>query len=511
MRESGVSPEAARQRLSRLPEGVRVLYGLPFPKRARFIYLEGQFGTAQYWDALIRDIGEANPAYSAALAGVRARGGIVPRSHFDAASGSPVLQKRQVAAATVLDRLISVDLFSRVHVAGVGECVALGRNASGALVERASLRARLITEDVLIGTMRAWLGRMNLASPNVTEVRGDPMPKFATFNFDICGPSYLRPMRRFRGNKVDPGFVVADVVLAHILEEEDVKPFIRKCEMLSHLRDVRPFLPILVADGFSREALRACRAQGIIATHPKTLFGQDVAQGLDDLLQTLTRAAAVAATDPGKLESLFARLGSIEGAAGNLRGALFELIVGHMVRSIEGGSIDIGEIVRDNETSQEREIDVRLVKERRATVYECKGYQPDSYVREGEISEWLTKKIPVIYKAHRQEQRFDGTDLRFEFWTCGHFDPEALVRLDEAQKRIRKYEIGWKDGAAVREYSRKMKATGLRKTLNEHYFSHALADLPPAPQGARGSRDRTDAAPIEDEYEDLEEVEGAEA
>jgi hypothetical protein len=507
MRDAGVSPEAARQRLSRLPEEVRVLYGVPFPRRARFIYLEDQFGTDQYWSALIRDIEEANPAYAAALAGVRARGGILPRAHFDVASGSPALQKKQLASATVLERLISVRLLARVNIEGVGECVALDEDAAYIAAERASVRARLMTEDVLIGAMRAWLGRMNWASPKVTTVRGETMPKFATFHFDICGPCYLRPMRRFRGETVDPGFVVADVVLGRILEEDEVKPFIRKCETLSYLRDVRPFLPVLIADGFSPEALRACRAQGIVVTRPETLFGRDVGQALGDLLQTLTRAAAVAASDPKRLESLFARLGGIEGAATNLRGALFELIVGHMVRSIEGGSIDIGEIVRDLESNRPREIDVRLVKERNVTIYECKGYQPGTVVDEGEIEEWLNDKVSVIYKAHRQQQRFDGATLRFEFWTCGSFDQKAMALLEGAQRRTRKYEIAWKDGTAVRDYAKGMKATGLRKILNEHYFSHALADLPTAPPPERESavlgRGRA-ADLIEEDLQDLE-------
>src|SRR5437763_16618763 len=92
LREGGISPAAARQRVSMLPADVRVLYGLPFPKRARFIYLESQFGTDRYWASLIEAVKTANPAYAAALAGVRARGGVVPRSHFEIVSGSPIRQ-----------------------------------------------------------------------------------------------------------------------------------------------------------------------------------------------------------------------------------------------------------------------------------------------------------------------------------------------------------------------------------------------------------------------------------
>ena len=471
-----------------MPNNVRVLYGIPFPKRARFIYLDGQFGSAAYWDALERDINEANPAYAAALAGVRARGGIVPLSHFDVVSGSPVLQKGQIASAKLLERLISVRLLTQTDVEGVGGCIATDGASGQRPAERASLRARLMTEGVLIGAMQSWLGRMNMASPNVLQVRGETMPRFATFYFDICGPSYLRPIRRTGDGKVDPGFLVADVVLGRVLKEDEVRPFIRKIQTLSYLRGVRPFLPMLIADGFAPEALRACRAEGIVATRPDTLFGSDAGQALRDLLETLAHAAAVAASDPKKLEGLFARLGCIEGAAGNLRGALFELIVGHMVRSIEGGSIDIGEIVYDLESNQSREIDVRLVKERKVTVYECKGYQPGSVVGRKEIEKWLTEKLPVIDRAHRQQTRFGGTVLRFEFLTTGTFEDEALVLLRDAQRDIRRYEVDWKDGTAVRDYAREMKASGVRKILNEHYFSHPIAKFPPVQQGDTDAR-----------------------
>ena len=43
--DEGKSSAAARQIVSRLPENVRVLRGLSFPKRARVIYLEKQVGS----------------------------------------------------------------------------------------------------------------------------------------------------------------------------------------------------------------------------------------------------------------------------------------------------------------------------------------------------------------------------------------------------------------------------------------------------------------------------------
>lgn len=124
-RSSGLSDVAARQRLSRLPEGVMVLSGLSFPKRARFIYLERQFGTDKYWAALLNAIKKSNPAYAAAIAAVRANGGLVRRSDFDVISGSPLRQKKQIASETVLQRLCAVKILDKVNDSINGECVYL--------------------------------------------------------------------------------------------------------------------------------------------------------------------------------------------------------------------------------------------------------------------------------------------------------------------------------------------------------------------------------------------------
>lgn len=475
---SGLSPATARKRLSRRTNEVRSLHGLPFPKKARFLYLDYQFGTDEYWDALIKAVEASSPAYAAALAGLRARGGIVPIAQFGIASGAPERQKKQLSSATILERLESVCLVARDSIAPIGECVCLGSNGQMGPVNHAALRARLLTETVLLDAIKAWAGKMNFASANATKVRGDTLiPRYATFDFDIVGPSYLRPLRQQRKNKVSPGFFVADVIAGKTLDEAHVAPFLRKCKTLGSLRKLRPFVPMVIADGFSREALHACRSAGIVATTPSTLFGQDVARALKDLFDTLSNAATVAATDPGRIETLFSSLSKVEGAVLNLRGALFELIVGHMVRAVEGPSIDLGVQVRDPNTNRRTEIDIRWVKEKRICLYECRGYQPASIISEAMIRTWLEEKVPMIYASLRQEERFSDSKIAFEFWTTGRFHPDALKLLRTAKKTIRKYRIGWKDSKAVRDYAQQIKAPGIRKILGEHYFNHPLTEL----------------------------------
>jgi hypothetical protein len=132
-------------------------------------------------------------------------------------------------------------------------------------------------------------------------------------------------------------------------------------------------------------------------------------------------------------------------------------------------------------------------------------------------SAWLRDKVPVIYNAHREQQRFDGRDIGFEFRTCGSFDAKALTLLETAQKKTRKYRISWKDGAGVRDYAKGMMSKGLRKALNEHYFEIPLAKLAAASKPAAAAPNKFGALETADtsdsissgvgDFEDFEDLE----
>ena len=471
-RKNGISDVAARKRVSRRSPEVMVLSGQTFPKRARFLYLKHQFGKDKYWTALYAAIKQSNPAYAAAIGAVRACGGYVRRKDFDVISGSPLRQKKQISSEAVLNRLCAVSILDKTDDPVHGECIYFRHQLGEILARRSTFRARLITEDVLLDAIRSWAGKMNISSPNVTKIRGDSDPQYVTFRFHLCGPSYLRPIRYLADSKMKPGFFVADVILDSHLGEDGVDAFIRKCTTLSGLPSARPFLPMLIAESFTPEALKACRAQGIMATTPATLFGADIATALSDLMKTLTNAATVAATKPDQLEDLFKKLSGIEGQAGNLRGALFELLVGHMVKQLEGNSIDIGKTIQCKD-GKSREMDVCRFKEKIVVIYECKGYQPTSFVTKPEIEKWF-QAVAQIYSGYKAQEAYINSSFSFEYWTCGMFDEEALGLLKENKTKIKKYTIEWKDGEAVRKYASQMSAPGIRRILDEHYFNHPI-------------------------------------
>ncbi len=370
-------------------------------------------------------------------------------------------------------RLVRIDSFD-----GYGECVVVDGNGAFGAADIASMKARLATESVLLLAVRDWVRKLAMVSYNTVAIRDlsqAERPTFGTCRWDLCGPSYLRPfVMRSADGTPKPGFVVCDAFAGDGLGVEQIKYFLRKCQLLTPFAKLSPFLPILVAERYSKDAFAAGKRAGILMATSRTLFGEEVAAALTSLLRTLTKAAAVAAGNPDKIHELFSTLGRIEGAAANLRGALFEMIVGFLVREREGNTIDIGERVTDPNSGQSVEMDVRRIKEdQECWVYECKGHQPTDLVDIKMVRGWV-EKIGVIHSVLRREGRFQGCRFGFEFWTCGNFEAEAIEFLKSVQLARPKLNLAWRDGVAVREYAAATNKKSILDTLDEHYFRHPV-------------------------------------
>lgn len=122
-------------------------------------------------------------------------------------------------------------------------------------------------------------------------------------------------------------------------------------------------------------------------------------------------------------------LTEIEGAAGNLRGILFELMVAHLVRQDNAGSIDMGRKAYDPQTHDEADIDILLVKgKNRCVAYECKGKNPGGSVTLAEVEDWL-RRLPIFRKYIRSRDSLSEAQIKFELWTSGEFEPDALAKL----------------------------------------------------------------------------------
>ena len=437
-KREGLTPATARQRLSRARGNVRRLAGIPFPRNARFLYLEQQFGSADYWHNLAAALIANNSALGYAISALRQYGGMVPARHFPIICGSPVRQLKHLAAETVQQRLMDAGLVKLTMVSGVGECVALVQDEEYYARGAAEMRARLITENILLAAVRDWLRKLGIASYNLVTTRaGESLPKVGTFVWDLSAPSYLGAMVRFtRDGEPKPGFVVCDVNLAGTMTLAGVAPFIRKCTTLRALRNVGPCMQILVAERFDRDAFTALRAAGIIAATPASLFGEDIADALRELTSVLIEAA-YAYYDPVRFERLFQILGKIDGATNQLRGTLYEYLVADISRRTFLGEVTMNRVFKVAGKGQ-AEIDVLAIKPNQQVIaIECKGYSPRAIIPDDLFKRWLQHNVPVAYAYIRQHPEWQNLPVHFEFWSSAPISEDMLALFESAKAQIK--------------------------------------------------------------------------
>lgn len=188
-----VSPETARQRVSRRPtETIKTLAYFPFPRNARFIYMVDQYGSPLFWNNLVEAFEKTESIYGATLGAVIARDGIVPEAHFPIICGAPIRQKKHVAADTVLTRLLEAKLLERRPIDGLGPCIVRPRGADfiDGPVEEA--RARLLAEKILLSAIASWARNNGFVSYGTVQVRqANGAPTVGTTAWDFTGPCYL--------------------------------------------------------------------------------------------------------------------------------------------------------------------------------------------------------------------------------------------------------------------------------------------------------------------------------
>lgn len=482
LEKSGCSRSTARKRISRsIQRGeIRRLAGISFPKQVSFLYHESSFNSHLFWDALIKSLDESNPTYSAAIHSLRSHGGIIKSEYFPIISGSPIRQSKQISWNAVLEKLKNIELVKELNYQDAGKYIIFNSGVNLPHLSLSEVKAKEIAEEILLSAVRDWARRLNIVSYDSVSWRksNEELPKGGTFHWDICGPCFLKPFRQKKNGKMTAGFFVCDIAVDAVFDEKSIQAFLRKCRLTSYFKNMPPFLFCLVARGYTKDAFQQAKSEGILVCTTENLLGKEIANGLSTLLSTMTRLGEMAAHRPEVIHELFTKLGGIEGAANNIRGSLFELLVGHCVKKLDDGSIDIGKTVRDPELGKDYEIDVFRVKEHREVwIYECKAHQPVDLTTLEEVKYWCTKRVAPIYKILSHEPRFRESTFHFEYWTCGKFDEDARQYLEEMSRKTKRYSLGFKNGNSVRDYIKGIKPKSVLEMYDEHFFQHPTVKI----------------------------------
>jgi len=475
MSSERLTADAARKRLSRVKEPVLKFPVKLLPKGENFLYLRDQRNEERFWVNFHEAMRSSGSIFGIAIDSLLARHGVVREEDFPIICGAPATaMKKQLMAAHVATRLIRAGVIEKNAYIDGETLISVRRLELGA-PDWEGLKGRSLAEKIVLDGLREWVKKHGMASYNRITIRGDVNRKpVHQFMFDLSGPSYLLPLK---SSGKQPGFLVADILVDIVMDEFQIEYFIRKATMLNTLLKGTGVLAILVADGFTSKALTMGHAAGLMLATPSSLFGHQVGKALQTLLETLNNAAAYASSSPERLIKLMDDLSEIEGAAGNLRGILFELLAAYLVRR-DSVSIDMGIRAYDVKTGKNADIDILKFTSHQAECVsiECKGKVPGGTISLSEVEDWI-RRLPIFQAYLRSQNHLRETKLSFELWTSGTFDKDALEYLAEEKKKRIKFPIAWKDGDDVLDLARKGKEKAITDALKQHFFKHPLADV----------------------------------
>ena len=293
-------------------------------------------------------------------------------------------------------------------------------------------------------------------------------------------------MVQWGSNGPKAGFIACDILLGEPVTAEGLSPFIHKCTTLRSLAKVGRTMNVFVAQEYTKDAFILAKRYGIMPATPESLFGKDVARALIAVMEIINRAAHTA-IDPTHFEEVFQRLGSIEGAMANLRGALFEFLVANVMRT-KCGNVELNRLIR-LQSGQKVEIDVVAWQPNKlVTLIECKGYAPYSQVPDGEIEDWLTKTIPTaVTYARKAHPDWSNLELRFELWTTGKLSEEAKAFIAEkAEVRPQKYTVALYEPNAVLAQARETGDKTLARVLQKYFLEDPFRVTERAVRSRRG-------------------------
>ena len=478
--KEGVAPATARQRVSRSTE-IKKLAHLVFPRGARFVYLQSDYASPEFWHELVKRLLQHSASYGGGLAALMARGGVMPVRHFLIACGAPIAQKGHIPAQGVLDRLKSAQLVTCFDAPGIGECIELAQTVEATPWELNRLRARLNTEAVLLSAVKDWARNLALVSYNTVALRDtdDGQPRVGTFNWDLTGASYLGPLTQWdkAANKKKPGYLVCDVLLGVNVAAHELQPFINKCTSLRALAKVGRCMQVFVADGYTPEAFALARENGVVPATTTSLFGLEVAKALRELTDIL-KDAYLRPDSFDRVAAVFDKLSHIEGAATNLRGALFEYIVADLVRQRDPHtSIDLNEILKDDAGGQ-AEVDVLVYHANQSVRFiECKGYKPGGTVPDEMVEVWLKERIPVMRRSPQATWQWRECRQVFEYWTSGVLSVRARGLIADEAARVKRYDLRVVEGDELGRLVAGTNSTALKMTFRQHFQAHPLSEI----------------------------------
>lgn len=450
----GLSSEAIRKRLSRISEPIYKIQGF-FKDNQTFFYHIEHYNDDRFYDSLRDALKNSAKRYYAIIVALEYHNGYMRKDDLASYSFSPIKNlKSHKKFSSVLEDLIKLKILSEEN-----EYYKLNERISNRVNNNFNYyKAIELSKEVIGNQFYNYTKSLGL----ISYEKGKFNSEFAKFQFFFTAPSYIAGLVNY-GVKIQPAFVVADILLGNINNETSIDFFLQKVQIIK-TQTTNNFLPFLITDILTQEAFKKLKENGIIIGLVNKLFGDEYEELLKSLISVVTNAGTILKTNPDAYLQLILQLNKlVDGKTNNLRGDIFELAVGYYYSNL-CQSLDIGRKI--NYHGNYKEVDVYATFQDKFTICECKAYKTKIDLKI--VENWLSNKVSFIYKAIR-EYNFDK-EIIFEFWSTSGFTDETLEFLNKKQQELKKYKIEFYSEKEILEKARSSKANKIVEIMRE-YFS----------------------------------------
>jgi hypothetical protein len=451
IRES-IPMNTASQKVSRSKK-IEKIKGF-YTSNQSFCYLKEHENNGVFYDRFIKSLFDNGKKYWYCLNALRLHGGTLSKEFLECYTNYPVLAlKGHIPFGKVLQKFVEQGiLIYNDSYYSIAPKFNLNRNTTVA-----NKTIELIKKDTL-SSFKSMVRNTGMISYNT----GEFFAEYGKFRWSFKGVSTITGL--FQNEK--PGFLLADILLGTSIYKNDVNFFIEKIKHIQSFKNAPRLIPFLIVDDLDKDALSLLKQKGIIIGFIGELFGQKYAETLKELVTILTNAGASLKKNPDKYLDLIKQLKKYnEGLVNNIRGALFEYMVGH-IHSVDCQSLDLGIEIFEN--SARHEMDIRAIYSDRIVIAECKATK--SMIDLDVIEKWINIKIPAFKIWFDKQETYKKKRLEFEFWSTGGFTDDAFSKLNGFSESAQKFKVSYYQASEMREIARSMDNKKLKEALDNYFL-----------------------------------------
>lgn len=425
-----------------------------FKSGQHFCFLKEHKEEIDFFDTFQNALFENGKKYWFVLNALKMCGGIVSKKYLECYTNYPVLPlKSHIPFDSVIDNFISQGILLYD-----GDNIMLSPKYEKSFTNYSHYRAIESIKDSVLENFKSLSKNIGLISYNTGEL----FAEYGKFRFGFKGASYISGLKQGSKN----GYVVADILIGHPIYESDVMFFINKLETISKFENSPRLIPFLIVDNLDEEALKLLKNKGVVIGFIEELFGDKYAKTLIELVNILNNAGASLKQSPEKYLDLIKQLKKYnEGLANNIKGTLFEFVVGH-IHSTKCKTIELGKEIFDD--NGKHETDVISNYDDKIVISECKATK--AQIDMDTIDIWLQDKIPAFYDWVKSIEPYREKDIVFEYWSISGFTEDALERLNHIKDTSKRFKVEYFNGNDVKERAKQMKNKKLKEVVNDFFL-----------------------------------------